>query len=179
MFARRMAICVAVSLVFIVLSLTFVSFDISALLCFGIAIVSALLLFLFGVFKKGRQRLAALSVVAAYVLAALLLKANYSSVRDHVRWLLLSRVYKARVLSQPSGEELQHAEWDFWGFAGTDTTVFLVSDPTDSLGVATEALPPVKAPRLPCEVLRVRRLSRQWYAVLFYTDTYWGQGECK
>ena len=91
----------------------------------------------------------------------------------------LSGGYKARVLAQPSGEELKHAEWDGWGFAGADTTVFLVFDPTDSLAEELGAQPPVKARGLPCEVVRVRRLDSQWYAVLFYTETYWGQGDCR
>jgi hypothetical protein len=179
MFARRMAICVAASLVFIILSLTFASYDLGAVLCFGIALVSALLLFVLGVAKKGRQRLAALLVVMTYVFAAMLVKSNYSLVRDHLRWLFLSSGYKAQVLAQPPSEELKHAEWDVWGFAGADTTVFLVFDPTDSLAGAAEAPPPIKSRALPCEVARIRRLDRQWYAVLFYTDTYWGQGACK
>ena len=180
MFARRMAICVAASLVFVVLSLTFASSDLGAVLCFGIALVSALLLFAFGVAKKGRQRLAALLVVMTYVFAAMLLKSNYSLVRDHVRWLFLSGGYKAQVLAQPPSIELKHAEWDGWGIAlAGETTAFLVFDPTDSLAGAAEALPPIRAQALPCEVVRVRRLDRQWYAVLFYTDTYWGQGACK
>jgi hypothetical protein len=179
MFARRMAICIVVSLILIVLSLTFAGSDLGAVLCFGIALVSAVSLFVFGVSKKGRQRLAGLFVVMAYVFVAMLLKSNYSLVRDHVRWLFLSGGYKAKVLAQPPTEELKHAEWDGWGFAGADTTAFLVFDPTDSLAGATEALPPIKARALPCDVVRVRRLDRQWYAVLFYTDTYWGQGACK
>jgi hypothetical protein len=179
MYARRIAICIVVCLILIVLSVTFVGSDLGAMLCFGIALVSAVSLFAFGVSKKGRQRLAGLFVVIAYVLAAMLLKSNYSLVRDHVRWLFLSGGYKAKVLAQPPGEELKHAEWDGWGFAGADTTAFLVFDPTDSLAGATEALPPIKARALPCDVVRVRRLDRQWYAVLFYTDTYWGQGNCK
>ena len=178
-FVRRMAIRVAVSLAFIGLSLTFANSGLGAVLCFGIALISTLLLFAFGVAKKGRQRLAALLVVMVYVFAAMLLKSNYSLVRDHVRWLFLSGGYKAQVLAQPPSEELKHAEWDGWGFAGADTTAFLVFDPTDSLAGVTEALPPIKARTLPCDVVRVRRLDRQWYAVLFYTDTYWGQGACK
>jgi hypothetical protein len=118
-------------------------------------------------------------VVMTYVFAAMLLKSNYSLVRDHVRWLFLSGGYKARVLAQPPGEEPKHAEWDGWGFAGANTTVFLAFDPTDSLAGAAEAPPPIKSGALPCEVVRIRRLDRQWYAVLFYTDTYWGQGACK
>jgi hypothetical protein len=178
-FARRMATCIVVSLILIALSLTFAGSDLGAVLCFGIALVSAVLLLTFGVSKKGRQRLVVFFAVMVYVFAAMLLKSNYSLVRDHVRWLFLSGGYKAKVLAQPSSEELKHAEWDGWGFAGADTTAFLVFDSTDSLAGVTEALPPIKARTLPCDVVRVRRLDRQWYAVLFYTDTYWGQGNCK
>jgi len=178
-FAQRMGLCVAASLVFIVLSLTFASSDFAAVLCFGIALASALFLFRFVAAKKGRQRFAALLVVMTYVFAAMMLKSNYSLVRDHVRWLFLSGDYKARVLAQPPRQELKHAEWDVWGFAGEDTTVFLVFDPTDSLARAAESPPPIKSRVLPCEVGRIRRLDSQWYAVLFYTDTYWGQGDCK
>jgi hypothetical protein len=174
-----MSICIVASLVLIVLSLAFAGSDIGAVLCAGIALGSALALLAFCAIKKGRQRLTALFIVVAYVSAAILLMWNYSFVRDHVRWLLFSGSYKARVLAQPPSEEIKHAEWDGWGFAGSDTTVFLVSDPTDSLASATEALPPVRARGLPCEVVRVRRVERHWYVVLFYTDTYWGQGACK
>jgi hypothetical protein len=180
MFTRRMAVCIVVSLILIVLSLTFASSALGAVLCFGIALVSAVSLFAFGVAKKGRQRLAALFVVMAYIFAAMLLKSNYSLVRDHVKWLFLSGVYKTKVLAQPPSEELKHAEWDSWGFAGVaDTAAFLVFDPTESLAGAAGTLPPIKSRALPCDVVRVRRLDRQWYAVLFYTDTYWGQGACK
>jgi hypothetical protein len=180
MFVRRLAICVVSSLILMVLSLVFGDSDLGAVLCFGIALVSALLLFAFSIAKKGRQRLIAFFVVVVYVFVPILLLSNYSLVRDHARWFLLSGGYKAKVLAQPSNGQLKHAEWDGWGFAGVaNTTAFLVFDPTDSLAVASGALPPVKARGLPCEVFRVRRLDRQWYAVLFYSDTYWGQGGCK
>jgi hypothetical protein len=118
--------------------------------------------------------------IAIYVVASSSLKVLSLVFAGSVRWLFLSRGYKARVLAQVPNEQLKHVEWDGWGFAGAgDTTEFLVFDPADSLAGAAEALPPVKAPGLPCEVVRVRRLGRQWYAVLFYTDTYWGQGACK
>jgi len=150
-------------------------------LCFGIALVSALALIAYCVANKGRQRLTALFVLTAYVFAAILLMWNHSFVRDHVRWILLSGGYKAKVLAQPRSGELKHAEWDhLGGFAGIgNTAVYLVFDPTDSLAGAADALSPIKARGLPCEVVRVRRLNRQWYAVLFYSDTYWGQDACK
>jgi hypothetical protein len=180
MLVRRVAIAVVSSIVLIVLSLAFAGSDLGAVLCFGIAIVSALALLVFAVVMKGRQLFAALFVLTAYVFAAMLLMSHYSLVRDHVRWFLVSGGYKAKVLAQPPSVELKHVEWDGWGFAGVgDTTVFLVFDPTDALAGASAARPPIKAQGLPCEVFRVRRLDRQWYAVLFYTDTYWGQGVCK
>ncbi len=179
-FARRLGICVCANIFLTVLSLALPDHDLSAVLCFGIAIASTLALFVFGVGKKGRQRLAVLFVVLTYVCTAMLMMRNYSLVRDDVRWFLLSGAYKTRVLTQSSGEELKHAEWDGWGFAGiANTTAFLVFDPTDSLASAAWAIPPIKSRRLPCEVFRVHRLDRQWYAVLFYTDTYWGQDACK
>jgi hypothetical protein len=181
MFARRMAICAVVSLVLIVLSLTFAASDLGAVLGFGIALVSALALLTHCVANKDRQRFTALFVLMAYVFAAILPMWNHSFVRDHVRWTLLSGGYKAKVLAQPRSGELKHAEWDhLGGFAGIgNTAVYLVFDPTDSLAGAADALSPIKARGLPCEVVRVRRLSRQWYAVLFYSDTYWGQDACK
>src|SRR3984885_16042852 len=123
MFARRMAICVVASLILIVLSLVFGGADLGAVLSFWIALVSALLLFAFGVSKKGRQRLAAFFVVMVYLLASILLLSNYSLVRDHVRWFLLSGSYKAKVLAQSPNEQLKHAEWDGWGFAGAGDTM--------------------------------------------------------
>jgi hypothetical protein len=109
---------------------------VSAVLCFGIALVSTLALFAFSFVKKGRQRLAALLIVMAYVATLILLMTNYSFVRDHVRWVLLSTEYKAKVLAQTPGEELKYAEWDGWGFAGADTTVFLVFDPNRHILIA-------------------------------------------
>jgi hypothetical protein len=167
------------SVALILLTLAYTDFDLGAVMCFGIALVSALVLFAFCFVRRGRQRLAALLVVMTYVAALILLMSNYSLVRDHVRWALESRKYKVKVLAQNPGEGLKHAEWDGWGFAGADTTEFLVFDPNNSLAAATESRAPVKMRSLPCDVVRVRRLENQWYAVLFYTDTYWGQGACK
>ncbi len=162
------------------LSLVFAGSDLGAVLCFGVTLVTALALFVFGVTRKGRRRVIAFLVLIVYLGVPILLLSNYSLVRDHARWFFLSGGYKAKVLAQAPNEQLKHVEWDGWGFAGVgDTTAFLVFDPIDSLAGASEALPPVRAAGLPCEVVRVRRLDRQWYAVLFYTDSYWGLGACK
>lgn len=101
---------------------------------------------------------------------------------DTVRWLAHSRKYKSEVLAQPSSAngELKHIEWDASGFAGTaNDTVFLVFDPEDSLSTAAESGQPGRIKGIACEVRIIRRLESHWYAVLFYTDEYWGQGECR
>jgi hypothetical protein len=68
---------------------------------------------------------------------------------------------------------LKHVEWDGWGFAGSDTVVYLVFDPDNSLASAARIGAPGKLHGIPCEVPHVRRLEHQWYTVLFYTDTDW------
>lgn len=180
MYSPRLAAWIIASLLLTALSLAFAEPDLGALACVGIALVTGLSLLVRALAKKGRQRLLAFLACAIYVLVPVLVLTHYSLARDHIRWFLLSEGYKAKVLAQPApaNEELKHAEWDGWGFAGMDTTVFLVFDPTDSLAEALGAQPPVKARGLPCDVVHIRRLDPQWYAVLFYTDTYWGQGNC-
>jgi len=175
-----MAIGAFASIALLTLSAILQGSDSGAVSCFGIGLLTSVLLFVVGIGRRGRQRHIAVLIFLLYVSVLVLLLPNYSLFRDHVRWVLVSGSYKAKVLAQPSSEPLKHAEWDYSGFAGIgNMTTFLVFDPTDSLAGATKEPPPVKADGLPCEVARVRRLGRQWYVVLFYADTYWGQGACK
>jgi hypothetical protein len=97
------------------------------------------------------------------------------TIHDTGRWIFRSRDYKAKVMAQPSPPtgQLKHAEWNGWGFAGMDTTVYLVFDPTESLEAAAKSGAPGKFPGLPCEVDRVRRRESHWYTVEFYTETNW------
>ena len=101
--------------------------------------------------------------------------------RETARWLAWSRDYKREVLAQPTAaKEFKHIQWDVSGFAGiANNTVYLVFDPSDALSTAAKNRQPGKLDGLPCAVWHVRRLESQWYAVLFYTDQYWGQGDCK
>jgi hypothetical protein len=102
---------------------------------------------------------------------------NYSPVKTEVRWLLSSRRYKSDVLSQPASliGELKHVEWDGWGWAGQNTTVYLVFDPTGSLSLDAATHQSGKFAGIPCEVPTVSRLESQWYAVTFYTIQEWGR----
>ena len=102
---------------------------------------------------------------------------GYPQTINYARWLMWSRSYKAEVLAQPksANEELKHIEWDGWGWAGMDTTVYLVFDPTDSLSRA-EGHHPGKYNGIPCKVPFVKRLEDKWYTVQFYTDQQWRPG---
>jgi hypothetical protein len=148
-------------------------YDLSVIVyLFAVAIVSLFLLNdAFG--KRRRQSL--LALVIFWAVSAVLV-GNYSAIRDEYRWLVLSHEYKPVVMAQRASEtgELKHIEWDGWGFAGADTTVYLVFDPTDALSAAAQSHRPGKFAGLPCEVPLVHRLQSHWYAVRFYTEESWG-----
>ena len=177
---RQWVAVIVVSVILIALSLLFCGFDEAAVLCVGIVIASALSLAVHALFVRRTQRALVLAVLAVYLIASIVLLTHFSAARDYVRWYILSGDYQARVLAQsaPTAGELRHVEWDVWGFLDR-TTEFLVFDPTDTLSEATGANAPVAARGLPCAVVRVRRLASHWYAVLFYTTTYWGQDDCR
>jgi Uncharacterised protein family (UPF0149) len=81
-------------------------------------------------------------------------------------------------MAQPSNAqfgELKHIEWDGWGWAGQDTTVYLVFDPSDSLLTAARKHAHGKFEGIPCEVAGVSQLDSHWYAVQFYTNEFWGR----
>jgi hypothetical protein len=119
------------------------------------------------------KRLLALSV---FVVIASFLVWNFSEAKTEARWLLSSRRYKSEVYAQPTptGGEFKHIELDGWGWAGQDTTVYLVFDPADSLSLAASTHLFGKFAGIPCEVLKVSRLESQWYVVTLYTNQDWG-----
>lgn len=104
---------------------------------------------------------------------------NYNAVRTTVRWIALSHHYKAEVLAQPASlrGEFKPVEWDGWGWAGMDTTVFLVFDPTDSLSVAAKTHQSGRFNGVPCTVNVVGHLENGWYSVQLYTGEDWEQCE--
>jgi hypothetical protein len=134
-----------------------------------------------------RKRMAVTVGLALFVLlilaASVVLRPMFGYPRpiNIARWMLWSHSYKAEVLAQPNSanEELKHIEWDGWGWAGMDTTVYLVFDPTDALSQAASSRQPGKYSGIPCEVFLVRRLESRWYTVWFYTNYEWGQPSCR
>ena len=97
------------------------------------------------------------------------------SLRTTLRWPFLSRRYKRQVaaLPLPPNGYLQHIVWDRWGFAGIETDVYLVFDPSNRLAAAAASGKPGTFPGLPCEVYNVREIDWGWYIAWFYTDTDW------
>jgi hypothetical protein len=137
-----------------------------------VAPILALLLLVFVLFRRS---LPLLSILAVYCVATMALYAISYDLRTASRWFLWSRSFKAAVLAQPqpAGGELRHIDWDGWGFAGAETEVYLVYDPSDSLTPAAKKQLPGKFSGIPCEVSRVRRLENHWYSAIFYTGTSW------
>jgi hypothetical protein len=118
-----------------------------------------------------------LLALVGFVAISWSLDRNEGTLRPFLRWLLWSRRYKAELMAEPDPPtgELKHIAWDTWGFVPTGfDIVYLVFDPTDSLANAAKFKTPGRFGGIPCEVPRVVRLEKQWYAVNFYTDEEWG-----
>jgi hypothetical protein len=98
-------------------------------------------------------------------------------IRPYARWLFFSRSYKQEVLAEPPSAtgDLRHMEGDGWGFAGADTSVYLVFDPGNTLSAAAARNASGTLAGIPCGISQVRRLEPQWYQVTLYTDEHWGQ----
>ena len=112
--------------------------------------------------RRWMQSLAVLSMLAVFCGVSWIMARNSSEIRADGRWLLWAKKYKAQALAQdpPKYGELQHMEWDVYGWVGMDTTVYLVFDPNDSLAAAARSRTSGKFKGIPCEVPPVHRLER-------------------
>lgn len=137
----------------------------------GMALIAACAL-IYAVMRK-KLSIAVMVVIFCAVSAAVFFCSF--QIRTFARWFLWSAQYKKVVLAEPTPEngELKHFEWDGWGWAGMDTSVYLVLDPADSLSLAASTRQSGKFPGIPCKVPKVTRLESHWYAVTFYTDQQW------
>jgi hypothetical protein len=147
-----------------------------------ILLVTSVPFFICASVSKSRRRYVPVLLTLAVFLVMSAVSVLYDfkhplGIRSVVKWIAGADAYKNEVLAQPrsANGELQHIEWDGWGWAGQDTAVFLVFDPTDSLAAAATSGRPGKFTGIPCEVFRVRCLENHWYTVQNYTDQGWGQ----
>ena len=129
---------------------------------------------------KARWRRIALAVligVAFFPLMAVVGRIQ-GHIRPHFNWLLSSHRYKSEVLSNPTAgkSEFKHVEWDGdgWGSGATgDWMSYVVFDPLDSLSGATKKNVPTEYKGIPCKVILVRRLEKQWHSVVLDMNQFW------
>jgi len=144
------------------------------LLSVVIAALVVIVLLILAIVNVRRHSLSALAMLVVFCCLSWLLFKAADDIRYTGRWLFESKTYKSAVLAQSAdGSQLKHVEWDGWGFAGSDTSVYLVFDPKDSLAAPAKSHNSGKFDGIPCEVPRVRRLEKYWYSVEFYTNTGW------
>ena len=124
---------------------------------------------------SSRPVLAALGFLGVSVLMFL----STEHLRPWARWLVGSGHYKQEVQLLPANPRtgIRYMEWDGWGFAGTDTIVFLVYDPTDTLGEALRKHSPGRFAAFAQHVWFYERLEKCWYSVAFYTNEPWDPSE--
>jgi len=129
--------------------------------------------------RKGRHMsIRAVVVFVAFLAVTAVVVLNQSHFRPQLFWLAWSHRYKSEVLatSARSNGEFKHIEWDGdgWGSGATgDWMSYVVFDPSDSLSAATKSDVPEKYSGIPCTVIRVRRLEKQWYSVVLDMNQFW------
>ena len=150
--------------------------NLDVLYLFIVAPVLIIIGFCVLIYAAVRRNLRVAVAVAVFWTSSALLFIYTSEIRSPIKWLLWSSKYKKQVLAQPnpSNGDFKNIEWDDWGWAGINTSIYLVFDPTDSLAAAAKSHQPGKFNGIPCEVPWVRRMQSHWYTVMFYTDKDWG-----
>lgn len=117
-----------------------------------------------------------LVAVAAFCAVTILMFWRTEGLRPWARWLVASERYKQAVLRQAPGRQsgLRHIEWDGWGWAGMDTSVELVYDPTDSLEQELKQNPKGRFADVAARTAKIERLGKGWYSVTLFTSEAWG-----
>jgi hypothetical protein len=154
--------------------------DIGTLLYLGgVVLVGTLALCLGILLRKGRQqRIVSFAVFAAFLCVTAGVVISQRTIRPHLLWLISSNRYKNEVLSNAvaANGELKHMEWDGdgWGSGVTgEWTGYIVFDPSDSLSPTTKEYAPKEYTGIPCKVILVRRLEKQWYSVVLDMNQFW------
>ena len=173
--SRRIGIGVALAafVVDILIVSWFPSFDIFLLL-FGVLPITVLGFIALAIWG-GKRSAIGLGAVLFVCGAGTYAIGRYSALlRSEIRWWSFRPAWKQRVLAQSETPgQLKHLDWDGWGWAGSDTEVYLVYDPTDQLKNASSTPSGMHAHGLACDVWQIRRLEPYWYDVVFFTNTNW------
>ena len=170
----------AVALIASLVAILFTSDIVDTLLCLvGLTIVGILALVLGIALRKGRQqRIRSVVAFGAFMIVTAGVLINQRQIRPHLLWLVWSQRYKSEVLadSAAANGDFRHVEWDGdgWGSGVTgDWTGYVVFDPSDSLSAATKRNVPTEYQGIPCTIISVRRLEKQWYSVVLDMNQFW------
>jgi hypothetical protein len=142
----------------------------------SVIFIGLLCLLVGAIWKRPRLCLSVSLALVGFVAILWSLERNEETVRPFIRWHLWSHQYKVELMTQPdpTNGDLQHMEWDAWGFVPSGFNVtYLVFDPSDSLAIPAKARTQGRLAGIPCAVQRVFRLENKWYGVRFYTDEDW------
>ena len=168
-----------VALIASLVAIAFTS-DIGTLLYLvGVAVLGALALSLMLALRSGRQqRIVSVATIGAFLIVTAGVVFSQSQIRPHLIWLVWSNRYKSEVLaaSTASNGEFKHVEWDGdgWGSGATgDWMGYVVYDPSESLSAATENNVLTDYKGIPCKVMLVRRLEKEWYSVVLDMNQFW------
>jgi hypothetical protein len=125
--------------------------------------------------KKRSTSWQLLFAVAVFWAVSVSMFLSMYSLRPWARWVIASEKYKTLVLQQKPdrGSGLRHMEWDGWGWAGMDTSVELVYDPTDSLTREIRQNPKGRFADLALKTAKVQRLGQNWYSLTLFTSETW------
>jgi hypothetical protein len=173
------AFSAAVALIASLVVIAFTSGVGTALHLLAVAILGTLALLLAIVPRRGRgRRLTSVAVFGAFLTVTAGMVILQWHTRPHVLWLIWSHRYKSEVLleSAAGNGEFKHVEWngDGWGDGVSgDWMGYVVYDPSDSLSAATKNNVPTEYKGIPCKVILVRRLERQWYSVVLDMNQFW------
>jgi hypothetical protein len=168
----------AVALIASLVAIVFTSDIGTVLYLVGAVIVSTLALLLAIALRGSRQqRIMSVATFGVFLIVTLGVVISQDQIRPHLLWLVWSSRYKSEVFSNTAiaNGELKHVEWvgDGWGSGATgDWMGYVVFDPSDSLSIATNYVP-TKCKGIPCKIILVRRLEKQWYSVVLDMNQFW------
>lgn len=173
------AFSAAVALIASLVVIVFTSSIGTALYLLAVAILGTLALLLAIALRRGRgRRVMSVAVFGAFLTVTAGMVILQWHTRPHLLWLIWSHRYKSEVLveSTAGNGEFKHMEWDGdgWGDGVSgDWMGYVVYDPSDSLSAATKNNVPREYKGIPCKVILVRRLERQWYSVVLDMNQLW------
>ena len=121
-----------------------------------------------------KQWVSGASVFAAFAFLGVSISLFFATthLRPWARWLVASGRYTSLVLQQEPDPQtgLRYIEWDGWGWAGMDTSVDLVYDPTDTLAHEIRYNPKGRFAAIAEKTHFVQKMGRGWYSLTLYTS---------